>query len=341
MALWSGIDLHSNNSHLTVIDQERRAVYKRKLGNDLPSITRALEPFRAELRSVVVESTYNWYWLVDGLMEAGYRVQLANPSAIRPYSGLKHTDDDDDAAWLAELSQLGILREGYIYPKEQRPVRDLLRKRSQLVEQRTRNLLSIQTQIQRSTAKRMSANDVKKLDSNTLSTLISNSDTALAIDSNLRVLQCLSEQIAVLERTVLSRVQLREEFRLLQTIPGVGRILALTTMLEVGEIRRFPTVGDFASYCRCVDSARWSNGKKKGEGNVKNGNPYLCWAWVEAANFAVRYCAAIERFFQRKMAQGAQGGRTLALKATAHKLCRAGYYIMRDQVPFDLAKAFA
>jgi len=341
MALWSGIDLHSNNSHVTVIDPERRCVYKRKLRNDLGTITHELEPFRNELVGIVVESTYNWYWLVDGLMEAGYRVHLANPSALRPYSGLKHSDDDDDAAWLAELLQLGILREGYIYPQAQRPVRDLLRKRGQLVEQRTRNLLSIQTQIQRSTAKRMSANDIKKLDNDYLSTLIQNSDTTLAIGSNLRVLQCLSEQIEVLERTVVERVQLREEFRLLQTIPGVGRILALTTMLEVGEIRRFPTVGDFASYCRCVDSARWSNGKKKGAGNVKNGNPYLCWAWVEAANFAVRYCAPIDRFFQRKLAQGAQGGRTLAIKATAHKLCRAGYYIMRDQVPFDLAKAFS
>ena len=338
MALWSGIDLHSNNSQLAVIDQERRPVYKRKLPNDLPTITRALEPFRAELRSVVVESTYNWYWLVDGVMEAGYRVQLANPSAIRPYSGLKHSDDVDDARWLAELAQLGILREGYIYPKADRPVRDLLRKRGQLVQQRTTNLLSIQTQIQRSTAKRMTANDVKQLDVDTLGTPVNNADVGLAITSNLRVLQCLSEQIEVLERTVVERVKLREEFRLLQTIPGVGRILALTNMLEVGDIHRFPTVGDFASYCRCVDSARLSNGKKKGAGNVKNGNPYLCWAWIEAANFALRCRAPIERFYQRKLAAG---NRVLAIKATAHKLCRAGYYVMRDHVPFDLAKAFS
>ncbi len=338
MALWSGIDLHSNNKHLTVIDPERRPVYKRKLPNDLPTIIRALEPFRAELRSVVVESTYNWYWLVDGVMEAGYRVQLANPSAIRPYSGLKHSDDDDDARWLAELAQLGILREGYIYPKEDRPVRDLLRKRGQLVQQRTTNLLSIQTQIQRSTAKRMTANDIKKMDMTMLSTFITNDDIALAIGSNLRVLQCLSEQIAALEQAVVTRVKRREEFRLLQTIPGVGRILALTAMLEVGEIGRFPTVGDFASYCRCVDSARLSNGKKKGEGNVKHGNPYLCWAWVEAANFALRCCTPIERFYQRKLAAS---HRVLAIKATAHKLCRAGYYVMRDHVPFDLAKAFS
>jgi transposase len=313
-------------------------VYKRKLPNDLATVTRELERFRAELTSVVVESTYNWYWLVDGLMDAGYRVQLANPSAIRPYSGLKHTDDADDARWLAELAQLGILREGYIHPKAERPVRDLLRKRGQLVQQRTTNLLSMQTQIQRSTAKRMTANDVKSLTVDTLGTLVNNADVCLAITSNLRVLQCLNEQIETLERTVVERVKLREEFRLLQTIPGVGRILALTTMLEVGDIHRFPTVGDFASYCRCVDSARLSNGKKKGAGNVKNGNPYLCWAWVEAANFALRCCAPIERFYRRKLASD---HRVLAIKATAHKLCRAGYYVMRDHVPFDLAKAFS
>ncbi len=119
---------------------------------------------------------------------------------------------------------------------------------------------------------------------------------------------------------------------------GIGQILALTIMLETGEITEIFQVGDYGSYCRCVGSQKFSNGKKKGRGNTKNGNRYLAWAFIEAANFAMRYDARIKSFYQRKKAKG-HG--VVALKAVAHKLCRACYYIMKDQVPFDVTKAFA
>ena len=121
------------------------------------------------------------------------------------------------------------------------------------------------------------------------------------------------------------------------TVPGIGEILALTIMLETGDIRRFASVGNFASYCRCVGSQKISNGKKKGQGNTKNGNKYLAWAFIEAANFAIRFSGTINGFYQRKKAK-TKG--VVALKAVAHKLCRACYYIMRDQVPFNITKAF-
>ena len=109
-------------------------------------------------------------------------------------------------------------------------------------------------------------------------------------------------------------------------------------MLESGDIERFRSVGNYASYCRCVGSQKLSNGKRKGSGNTKNGNKYLAWAFVEAANFAVRYQPRIRRFYQKKKAKS-HG--VLAIKAVAHKLCRACYYIMKDRVAFDLNKAFA
>jgi len=106
---------------------------------------------------VVVESTYNWYWLVDGLMEADYRVHLANPAAMQQYSGLKYTDDHSDARWLAHLLRLGVLPEGFIYPKAERAVRDLWRKRAHLVRQHTANVLSVQNLMARNTGSRCSA----------------------------------------------------------------------------------------------------------------------------------------------------------------------------------------
>jgi transposase len=117
--------------------------YQRRLSNDLSRILEELAPYRSAIVGLAVESTFNWYWLVDGLMEEGYRVHLANPAAMQQNTGLKYTDDDYDARWLAHMLRLGVLPEGYIYPKEERPVRDLLRKRAQMVRFRTANLLSV------------------------------------------------------------------------------------------------------------------------------------------------------------------------------------------------------
>ena len=338
MKLYGAIDLHSNNNVTVVIDEQDQVVYHKRLPNELSLIAQQLSGYRDWLQGIVVESTYNWYWLVDGLMDQGHRVHLANTAAIQQYQGLKYTDDTSDARWLAHILLLGVLPQGYIYPKEDRAVRDLLRKRSQMVRQRTTNLLSIQNLITRNTGSSVNSNRIKTLEAQQVDKLLPNADLALAVKANLALMNCADEQIELLERTVADRVKLREEFRFLKTVPGIGEILALTIMLETGEIKRFPTVGDFASYCRYVGSQKLSNGKNKGQGNTKNGNKYLAWAFIEAANFAIRYCSRIKSFYQRKKAKS-HG--ILALKAVAHKLSRACYSIMKDQVPFDLTKAFA
>jgi transposase len=284
-----------------------------------------------------VESTYNWYWLVDGLMDADYRLHLANPAAIQQYSGLKYTNDHSDARWLAHMLRLGVLPEGYIYPKAQRPVRDLLRKRGQLVDQQTSNVLSIQNIIVRNTGSRLSASRIKSLSQSDLNELLPDSDQALAISSVLAVLNCLAEQVKAIEKRVRTRIQRTPLYELLRTVDGIGPILAQTILLETGDIGRFPSVGDYASYCRCVDSTKVSNGKRKGQGNVKNGNPYLSWAYAEAAHFAIRFNPKVQRYYQRKLAKTKI---PVARKTVAHKLARACYHMMRHEVPFDAAKAF-
>jgi transposase len=337
MKLYAAIDLHSTNNVTVVIDEQDRVIYQKRLPNDLALILKELSVYQSELQGIVVESTYNWYWLVDGLMEHGYKVHLANTAAIQQYNGLKYTDDNSDARWLAHLLRLGVLPEGYIYPRADRPVRDLLRKRSQLVRQRTMNLLSIQNLLTRNTGSSLNAKRVKGLDVQQVDQLLPNGDLALAVKANLSVMSSADEQVQILEQTVTQRVKLRPQFSFLKTVPGIGEILALTIMLETGDIGRFPTVGNFASYCRCVGSQKISNGKKKGQGNTKNGNKYLAWAFVEAAHFAIRFNSKIKSFDQKKKAKSKA---VVAIKAVAHKLCRACYYIMRDRVPFDVTKAF-
>jgi len=334
---YCGIDLHSNNSVVIVSDEEDRVVYSKRLPNDLRQIGAALEPHREELVGVVIESTYNWYWLVDGLMDFGHQVHLAHPSAIKKYEGLKYSGDFADARYLAQLLRLGLLAEGYIYPREERAARDLARKRMQLVRYRIAQILSIENIMTRQTGSTLKGEAVKRLTAEQVEEFAFAPDVALALEANRAVSQALGQQIEAIEKRLKESVGLRPEYRLLNTVPGIGKTLATTIMLETGSIGRFAQVGNFSSYCRCVDSSRESNGKKKGEGNTKNGNKYLAWAFVEAANFAIRYCPEARSFYERKKRKA---NRVLAIKALAHKLAHACYHMLREQKPFDVGRCF-
>ena len=337
MKLYGGIDLHSNNSVIHIIDDQGDSQLKKKVTNDLAAIVTLLKPFQDKLTGLVVESTYNWYWLVDGLMEAGFKVHLANTAAIQQYSGLKHGDDDRDANWLANMLRLSILPTGYIYPKEQRMQRDLLRKRMQLVQQKTANMLSIQGLYDRHLNRRINSNKLKQLTLAQIDNDFDDPNVRLAIGGNLIVQNCLAQQIKAIEASLKLQLKLTPEFIQLTSIDGIGLTLALTIMLETGDIKRFDQVGHYASYCRCVSGARYSNGKKKSSTNTKNGNKYLAWAFIEAANFAIRYNDTIKRYYQKKLAKTKV---VIARKTVAHKLARACFYVLRDQVEFDVNKAF-
>ena len=337
METYAGIDLHSSTNYTAVINEGDQRLYGKRLPNRVDAIVSALEPFKETLEGVVVESIYNWYWLVDGLQDNGYTVHLANPSAMKQYEGLKHTDDRWDAFWLAHMLRLHVLPEGHIYPKEERPVRDLLRRRLLFVKHRTAHILSLQSMITRNRGSQMSCRAIKRLEQADAEILFDHPHLVLAAQNNIAAIRFLKDRIESIEREVKSVIKLRKEFTCLLTIPGIGDILGLTIMLEVGDITRFPKVGNYSSYCRCVRAERLSNGKKKDTNNRKNGNKYLSWAYVEAANFAIRFSPHAQRFYQRKMAQT---NRVVAIKALSNKLARASYYLMRDRVPYDADKLF-
>lgn len=337
MELYAGIDLHSNNSVIVVLDANDREIYRKRLPNDLAQIMAALQSC-GEITAVAVESTFNWYWLVDGLQDAGYQVQLVNTAAVKQYDGLKHAGDFSDAQHLAHLMRLGILPTGHIYPREGRALRDLLRKRGQLVRQRTTQILSIQNLLARNLGAQYSGNDLKRWQKADIDALALLPEQKLAIESNLMVMHCLEKQINRLECAILQQARLQPAFRGLLGVSGIGNVLALTIALETGDITRFAGPGNFASYARTVDSRRESNGKKKSEGNAKCGNKHLAWAFVEAAHFAVRYDAQIKRWYQKKAAKTMP---IVAIKAVAHKLARACYHILKTGETFDVTRAFS
>ena len=339
MELYCGLDLHANNTYAGMIDRDGKRVTKARLDNRTDLIGRFLEPYKENLAAIVVESTYNWYWLVDFLMDQGHNVHLANPAAIQKYSGLKHSDDSHDAFWLADMCRLGILPEGYIYPKQDRPVRDLLRKRGHLVKIRTSLVTSVQMIISRNCGVKLSAADIKALREDRIAPfLVSQDELSLAGAVSKETIDFLSDKIRTIERQVQRRVRLRPPYPLLQTIPGVGLILALTIMLETGPIERFRRVGNYASYARTVSSQWTSNGKRKGKGNAKNGNRYLAWAFSEAAELSRRHDATARAYYDRKARN--TNFMVAAHTALARKLARAAYYIMKDRVPFMPEKLF-
>lgn len=339
MKLYAAIDLHSNNNVLVIIDENDRVVFEKKLPNELATVLAYLAPYRESLEAVAVESTFNWYWLVDGLMATGYVLKLVNTVSVKQYDGLKYTSDEHDARHLAHMLRLGILPTGHIYPKEERGVRDLLRKRAQLVRCRTMQILSIQNLVSRNSGHGISTDEIRKLDDEAVGRHCGGEPVrVLALQSNLTVMRCLDEQIRGVERVVLAEARLKPAFEQILTVTGIGKILGMTIMYEAGSMERFGKVGQFSSYARCVSSSRWSNDKKKGEGNRKNGNKYLSWAFVEAAHHAVRHSEAVRRFYQRKKAKT---NGIVAIKAVAHKLARACYHVLEKQVPFEEARAFA
>ncbi len=334
--LYCGIDLHSNNSVISIIDDHDDVKYEKRLPNDLPTIVGKLEPHRSQLYACVVESTYNWYWLVDGLQDAGFDVRLAHASAIPQYAGLKHGNDETDARHLAHLLRLGILPQGHIMPRAERALRDLLRRRLAMVRQQTANHLSLQSLIVRHTGQRLSANQIKSLDEQAIAERLSSPICLSGLISHQTRSWC-ADAIKRFETEVAKGLKPNPAYPLLRTIPGVGKILAATIVLETGNVERFPSAGNYASYARCVDSKRLSNDKLKGRGNKRNGNKYLAWAFMEAAHYAAINSPQIKRFYEKRKAKRHL---LVAKKTVANKLAKACYHMLKRHEPFDVKRAF-
>jgi len=333
-----GMDLHSDNVIGVIIDESERWVLKRRFKPCISTILSALEPYKKNIVDIGIEATYNWYWIVDGLREADYKVRLAHPPGIEGNKGKKRTNDYDDAFHLAHLLRVNNFPDAYIYPREDRPLRDLMRKRSLLVRTRTQYMLSFINLVNRNLGIKIGGNKVKQLCDQDVEELLEHEYLILSGKANTSVMNHLSKEITKLEKAILKAARLKPEFKKLLTIPGIGKVIALTVAYEVGDFSRFENHGNYVSYCRCVDSQRISNKKKKGENNRKSGNKYLCWAYVEAANFAKRHCPYAQVYYKHKLKES--GISILATKALASKIARASYHVLTTDEPYNPEKVF-
>jgi transposase len=335
--LYCGADLHGNNVFLSICDEEGKTVFKRRIKNDLELLLQTLAPFKDQLVDIGVESTFNWYWFVDGLMDNGYPVSLGNPAMMDQYDGIKVTDDKSDAAWLAEMLRLGIFPSCYIYPKEVRSLRDLLRRRVLISKQHTQCVLSVKSLLERYGLGSPSSAQLDKWTLQTIEQLNLDHHVKLQLNYLLEGIHQTKKTMAGLERDVLAELKPTEQYKRLQQVPGLGRILASLVALESGEPSRFKTASNYASYCRTVRSQRDSNNKKKGTNNAKNGNPYLAWAFIEAATCAIRSNPRIQAWYEKKKQRC--GLAVKAKKALACKLAKAAWYVMNGE-DYDKTKLF-
>jgi len=319
------------------MDLDGQRVASRKVPCELKEVVKFLAPFKKRLEKVAVESTYNWYWLVDGLKALKYPVVLANPAGMEQYNGIKHADDTNDAFFVAELLRLKILPTGHIYDAQLRPVRDLLRRRLTLVHHRTALMLSFKSLYTRTTGQEMTLSQLKEMEIQKAQQLYKHPANQLIAGMQIEHIEQLSQSIAKIEKGVLACARELPCYTKLLSLPGVGKILGMTITMEVGEIKRFANPGNFASYCRAVEAKRTSNDKKKGANNSKCGNRYLAWAFVEAANFAKRYDEQCRKWYDRKAAKTSN---VIATKALACKLAKAAWYLMAEGTYYDPARMF-
>ena len=335
MKFYCGIDLHATNSFLCVIDDKDRILLKEKVKNDLGAILYALESFSPR-PSVVVEATINWYWLIDGLQEAGFEVKLAHSMALYMITGAKVKTDRRDAFSLAKLLRLGAIPEAYIYPKAKRPIRDLLRKRKQVVSIRANAYGALRRVLLQYGIYGYSQASIKNLTEAQLDQLLEHFATQAGCHLEVQRIRFYSDQVKTLENIILSSVSNDQRFELLQTIPGVGKILALTILYETGDINRFQSAKHFCSYARVVPGVAQSSGvSKRGRGS-KQGNPHLKWAFCQAAALSVRYNTRIRKFRQRHLARRQSKAKKLVtLCIVAHKLAIASYNVLKNRVPFN------
>lgn len=337
LEVYVGADLHSSNILLSLADNTGTEIIKKRVKSNINDIDKVLSPFKSQIKVIGVESTFNLYWFVDGLNDLGYNVKLGNPAKMKQYAGIKVTNDYTDARWLAEQLRLGIFPECYVYPKELRPVRDALRCRQLHVRRKIQAFLSFNGLLARYGYTETKAKDALK---NWTYDDIENAFQDQFLCKELWVLikstRFSAEQIKYLEDLVRSFIKSTWQYKRIQQLPGIGDILGMTIVLETGDFNRFRNAGCYASYCRTVKSVRISNDKKKGQNNRKNGNKYLAYAFVEAANFAIMHYPQIQAWYDRKKKRT---NNIVARKALASKLAKATWHVMQKK-DFDMKMMF-
>lgn len=334
MNFYCGIDLGARESQICVIDKRVKKVLELKTRNNLEHIKQLLEPYKKNLE-IVVESTFNWYWLVDGLQAAGFKVVLAHTLGLHLITAAKVKTDRRDAFALAKLLLAGMIPTAYIYPAETRPVRDLLRRRGRLVQVRAGEYGSLRRLLLREGILSQRQQEIKTAEESDLERWFEDPRVRLHARQELSRIQLFSQQIAELDAASLAEAKTEWGFEPLQQLPGIGPILALTILYETGELSRFASEKDYSSYARVVPGVAQSGAvSRRGRGS-KQGNHYLKWAFSQAAVHAVRCYPLIRRYYERQLRRRRGRARQMVVyNMIAHKLAQGAYHVLKERTAY-------
>ena len=332
-----GIDLGARRSQVCIITSDGTVLVNTSVASRMETILSIFQRYHVETGTrVAIEATFAWYWIVDGLQDHGFEVHLVHAARCAAITTAKVKTDRRDAETLAQLLRTGYLPEAYIYPKEQRGIRDLVRQRHSVLEHRTGLLRKIRCLLYRQGHIDHNLDEAKHLDANQILALFPD----VAVQYHAKVLvdehAYLLELQHRIEKELLKRADTTPAHELLQSIPGIGPILALVIGFEIGDIRRFRTIQGFCSYCRVAPGiAQSGDSVRHGRAN-KAGNPHLKRAFHQAAILACVHDDAWKRWRDRMLARHTGNGAKMKVtNAVAHRIARLVFRILLSGTPYQ------
>jgi transposase len=333
---YAGIDLHARSMFTHILDQSGKTVFEQDLPASPDAFRHAVNPFRDGL-VVGCECMFAWYWLADLCEDESIPFTLGHALYMKAIHGGKSKNDRIDAGKIAGLLRGGMFPMAFVYPRQMRETRDLLRRRSFFVRQKAQliaHIVNTNTQYNLPPFERKLA---RQPDYSDLADRFAHPSTKLSVGADAELINHYQTTIRQLETHLVqhAKVDDAKTYHLLQSLPGIGKVLGLIMLYEIQDIKRFPEDGNFLSYSRLVRCEHESDGKKKGSGGRKIGNAHLKWAFSEAAALMLRSCSPVKTWLQR---QEKKRGKRKAMAILEAKIGRALYQVWRKQQPFDANK---
>lgn len=335
---YCGVDLHTMRMYLCILDHDGNKLLHRNVRAKPDDFLSAVKPFRDDL-VVGAECMYTWYWLADLCLEEGIKFLLGHALYMKAIHGGKKKDDKLDSEKIARLIRGGTFPLSYVYPRQMRATRDLVRRRMFLVRRRSELLAHVQLINQQCNCDPFEKM-LKYAGNRDILDRFTDDSTRLSVEADLQIVGHYDKLLNQLESDLqcLAKQHDARSCALLRTIPGIGNILSLVLLYELHTIDRFPSVGDFLSYARLVTPKQTSDGKVTGQSGAKIGNVHLKWAFSEAVLWMLRYSEQAKAFVKRKEKKY---GKPRAMSMLARKIARAVYYMLKQKVPFNAVKFFA
>jgi len=330
---YCGIDLHARSMYVCILSHDGEILVHRNMKAAPEPFLKAVAPYRDGL-VVAVECIFTWYWLADLCAQEGIPFVLGHALYMKAIHGGKAKNDKIDSQKIAALLRGGMLPQAYVYPAEMRATRDLLRRRTHLMRKRAELLAHVQNTNSQYNLPEIGKKIAYKANREGVAERFDEAAVQKTIEVDLALITYYDQLLSDLELSILQTAKHHDAntLYLLQTVPGIGKILSLVLLYEIHQIDRFPRVQDFASYCRLVKCAKESAGKRLGTAGTKIGNAHLKWAFSEAAVLFLRNNPAGQRLLARWEKKHDKGK---ALSILAHKLARAVYYMLKRKVAFD------